>query len=152
MSFRRSAIADAEPEVPGWRMAVDELFVGRHASTFIRWCAPPMATPMARTHYANIESSLCIGQPCICMQDLHGKADASQPRLTSSLRESTLPARRQTLLILQALKAWIEGISEGIAQQVKAKNGHAHGDAGKEHQPGGHFNILLAGDGQHTTP
>lgn len=24
--FRRGAIADAEPAVPGWRMAVDELF------------------------------------------------------------------------------------------------------------------------------
>ncbi len=50
------------------------------------------------------------------------------------------------LILLQAFESRIEGVPEGIAQEIKTKHRHTHRETREEHQPRRNFNEFLPGD------
>ena len=47
---------------------------------------------------------------------------------------------------LQASQTWIEGIAEGVSQEIEAKHGYADREAREEDEPGRNFDVLLTSD------
>ena len=47
---------------------------------------------------------------------------------------------------LPASQTRIEGIAEGVSQEIEAKHGYADSEAREEDEPGRNFDVLLARD------